>query len=678
MGSESGNDCEQDETQLEVERLRAKVAELQGIIDAIPVYMFYKNDRNTILDLNATAAASIGLPPDKIRGKQTEAFFPPADSANFLEDDRRVIASGKPKLGIVECYETGEAGQRRHIRTDKIPLRGPSGEFDRLVAIATDTTDAVRALDRANYAEQRLSLAMKAGKIGLWDWNIRTGETYFSDTFFTMHGYEVGEFASHVSSWENMCNPDDLEVAYDGVARHIRGETPLYVNEQRILQKNGDWRWVRAVGEVVERDESGEPVRMLGVHVDIQEIREALERAESASKAKSDFLANMSHEIRTPMTAILGYSDLMVNNDLIASDADELAEMAKSIHSNANHLLDVINDILDVSKIEAGFLSIEQIETSPLCQIEEVASLLRPRAQSKGIELRVIYDTSVPSVIVTDPTRVKQILFNLVGNAIKFTEIGTVTIRFRHLPDEQMMAIDVIDTGIGIRPEQVRVLQEFEPFMQADASTTRKFGGTGLGLHISRSLSAMLGGGIEIESEFGRGTTVRVRLRARVSPEAEFIDAATSGLVLNQIKSHQKPDGARRSSAKVLAGTRILLAEDGPDNQRLISFNLQSAGAEVTVAKTGVEAIELARQLKPHLILMDMQMPEMDGYEATRKLRENGCGLPIIALTAHAMDGDRKRCIDAGCSEYLTKPIDKYLLIQTCVELAEASARITG
>lgn len=662
----------------EVERLRTKVQELQSIIDAIPVYIFYKDDRNTILEVNKTAAESLGLPAEEIRGRQTEDFFPAEDSEAFLKDDREVLQSGLPKLGIVECYETNEVGERRHIRTDKIPLRGPSGNFDRLVAIATDTTDEVQARERAEYAERRLSLAMQAGKIGLWDWNMHTGETYFSDTFFTMHGYEVGELESHVSSWERICHPTDLQQAYEGVRRHVEGETKLYENEQRVLQKDGSWRWVRAVGEIVERDEKGEPTRMLGVQVDMQEIKEALKQAESASQAKSDFLANMSHEIRTPMTAILGYSDLIASDAEITSDVDELSEMAQAIQSNANHLLTVINDILDVSKIEAGYLHVELIETNPLFLFEEVASLLRPRARSKGIDLHVLYESSVPEVIITDPTRVKQVLFNLIGNAIKFTEIGSVTLKVRYETETRVLALEVEDTGIGISDDQLQRLMSFEPFTQADASTSRRYGGSGLGLHISRSLTEMLGGGLEIESELGRGTSVVATLHAEMRDGAKIIDPATSDLMIHRSVGADVRTGGE-TYEDVLRDVRIVLAEDGPDNQRLFAFHLRKAGAEVAIAGTGADAIKLAREVKPHLILMDMQMPEMDGYEATRRLRKDGCGLPVVALTAHVMDGDRERCLNAGCNDYLAKPLDRNDLIRTCAEIVGRDvARLQG
>jgi signal transduction histidine kinase/FixJ family two-component response regulator len=379
--------------------------------------------------------------------------------------------------------------------------------------------------------------------------------------------------------------------------------------------------------------------------------------AEHANRAKSEFLANMSHEIRTPMTAILGYSELLLDP---AQGEAERREGVLTIRRNGEHLLSIINDILDISKIEAGQMTVEIIPTSPRLIIEEVCSLMNVRAVSKGVALKKQIEGQLPAGIRTDPTRLRQILLNIVGNAIKFTDSGSVSIRASFLAAEAAqparMRFDITDSGIGMRSDEMSRL--FQAFTQADASTTRRFGGTGLGLSISRRLAQILGGDISVTSDYGKGSTFTVIVAAEVV--AGHVETTESFVV---------SPSAAAAPAPSLAGAHILLAEDGPDNQRLITFHLRKAGAHVEVVPNGLAAVErlTARAgAAPDVVLMDMQMPEMDGYEATRRLRAAGCTTPIIALTAHAMHGDRERCITAGCDDYLCKPIDRIRLVGTC------------
>ncbi len=400
-------------------------------------------------------------------------------------------------------------------------------------------------------------------------------------------------------------------------------------------------------------------------------LEEAVKVAEIATVAKSEFLANMSHEIRTPMTAILGFAEVLLERGSIKDAPPETIEAARTIQKNGEYLMAIINDILDLSKVEAGKMGLEQIACNPCKLIAEVASLVEVKVDGQNLSFNVEYIGAVPETIQTDPTRLRQILINLIGNAIKFTEIGGVRLitRFVEDKDTPVMQFDVLDTGIGMTEEQVAKL--FQPFTQADASTTRKFGGTGLGLTISKRFAEMLGGDISVvETREGAGTTVRATVATGRLDGVKMIadpKSATSAV-------DEPADADASTDQSNLRDCHILLAEDGVDNQRLISLVMRKVGADVTVVENGKLAVEKAlaamnrrRRGDPSrtfdVILMDMQMPVMDGYEATSLLRRMGYTGPIIALTAHTMAGDREKCIKAGCDDYAGKPIDRKKLI---------------
>ncbi len=486
--------------------------------------------------------------------------------------------------------------------------------------------------------------------------------------------------AERLSGWsaKDVLQIQDATCLFDPEElKEIRPSTPVQnafatlatlANEQRAQER--DWTWKRPDGGQRRvnlaanpwRDANGELVGYLFVAVDVTE-REAAMRAldharkiaDRASNMKSSFLANVSHEIRTPMTAILGCADLLLDSE---TNPTERTEFAQTIRRNGQHLLGVLNDILDISKIEAGRLRIEMLEVRLTEIIEEVIQLMRLRARERAIDLTVICEGSETDCLVrTDPLRVRQILVNLIGNAIKFTERGSVTVLLRaHTEGNSLVAeIEVRDTGIGLSPDQIKVL--FQSFEQADSSTARRFGGTGLGLAISQRLARMLDGTIAVRSTVGKGSSFTFCFQAPLASNyVEQVNADTAA-----------PHAVIR-----LDGRRILLVDDSIDNQRLVSTILRRAGAEVEVADDGRGALKAVAlggsQSAFDVLLLDMQMPELDGYATARELRSSGYRGRIVALTGNSAEDDRDRCIAAGCDDYSVKPVVREKLLALCAQ----------
>jgi len=395
----------------------------------------------------------------------------------------------------------------------------------------------------------------------------------------------------------------------------------------------------------------------------VQQASQMAATAEIANNAKSEFLANMSHEIRTPMTSILGFAETLMDPTL---NGEERLSAVGTIKRNGDHLLAVINDILDITKIEAGKMEVTHEICSPFQVVADVQSLMQVRAEAKNLTLKVDYIGDLPETIQTDTVRLRQILINLVGNAIKFTELGEIrlVIQFADTGIESSIQFEVIDTGIGMAQDEMAQL--FEPFSQVDSSLTRRHGGAGLGLSISRRLARMLGGDLTVDSAQDLGSMFRLTVATGPLDGVEMVDGPSNAIIIKD----GRPVGTALDLEAEKLDARILLAEDGPDNQRLIAFMLRKAGADVTVAENGKIAFDLALAKCDEgwpfdVILMDMQMPVLDGYAAVSQLRLNGYDGPIIALTAHAMAGDREKCLNAGCDGFETKPIDRIRLIDT-------------
>ncbi len=408
---------------------------------------------------------------------------------------------------------------------------------------------------------------------------------------------------------------------------------------------------------ILSRHQADAIVHSAEIISELEETKERLHEAhltaESSNRAKSQFLANMSHEIRTPLNGILGFTDLLIKQDRTLSEAERM-DYLSNVQTSGKHLLALINDILDLSKIESDKLELEYFDYSPHALLSEVVSLTRVSSKEKGLELDFQWIGPLPKTIQTDPTRLRQMLMNLVGNAIKFTEKGGVRIVAELVQDEKensLLRIDVHDTGLGIPEDKIETV--FSPFTQADNSVTRRFGGTGLGLPISRKLARALGGDLTVKSQLGLGSTFSATICVGSLAEIEMLDSPPSDGMASR-------DHAAKvaSPTQKLPAIRILLVEDGEINQKLILALLTQAGVEkIDTANNGELGLGLASRNHYDLILLDMQMPVMDGYTAAKTLRSLGNETPVIALTAHAMKGDMEKCLRAGCNDYLSKPI---------------------
>ncbi|MBS1984738.1 MAG: response regulator [Bdellovibrionales bacterium] len=435
--------------------------------------------------------------------------------------------------------------------------------------------------------------------------------------------------------------------------------------ECRIIRRDGQlrWHWLKAVAE---RSEKGEITGWIGTCTDInalkeseRRISEARELAESASRAKTDFLANMSHEIRTPLSAILGFSDLLLTPDI---SLNEKFSYVSTIQNNGKQLLQIVDEVLDVSKVEAGRLELESVVVDTRQFFRELSDSFQLAAADKGLHFTVLPEGALPTSFRTDPVRLRQVIANVISNAIKFTANGFVhvSVSWRELDgsDKPKLCVEARDTGIGIAKQYVDKL--FNPFVQGDSSTTRRFGGTGLGLALSRKLARALGGDVWLSESSDFGSVFKIEVAPLESSASTFLGSFSEG--------SSEGTKAVKAGYPSLENIHVLLAEDVAENQFLIARFLRMAGATVDVASNGIEAVHMALEGQHDVILMDIQMPELDGYEATNRLRLEGYKNPIIALTAHALSAERERCLDGGFNDHIPKPVNRAILLQSIAQ----------
>jgi len=810
--------------------LRRAEQRFRATIESAPVGMVLVDDRGAMVLVNAETEKLFGYRREELLGKPVEALIPeryrgahPGHRAEFCAmPEARRMGAGRDLFalrkdgsevpveiglspvtteeGLFVLAAIADISERKRAERE---VRELNERLEQRVAERTAQAEArtahlqhtaealkreiakrERAEKALQHSEERHRLMESLATDGMWDWDLETGEEYLSPRWKQQLGYQDHELPNHASTWQRLIVPEDLGVATKAFAEHIEQGKPFHLTV-RYVHKNGSTVWVICRG-VALRDETGKPYRMIGTHTDItrlmqaeEELRGAKETAEAASRAKSAFLATMSHEIRTPLNAVIGLTGLVLETEMTV----EQREYLDLVRESGESLLQVINDILDFSKIEAGRMELERVVFDHAEMLGNAMKVLGMRAHGKGLELLHRLAPDLPPVLIGDPGRLRQVIVNLVGNAVKFTDCGEVIVNVELESQHNGKATlhyTVADSGVGIPPEKLEGI--FEAFEQVETTASRRFGGTGLGLAICRRLVDLMDGRIWVESEVGRGTkfhftaqlavaeqpaaepatpevlrhmpvlvvddnatgrrilcemirnwsmvpteaadgadalrrlreaaanrpfklvladahmpevdgfalaeqiandqrlagTVIMMLSSGDRPgevercerlgvathlvkpvkQSELLDAIMLALRITAADESPKPPAARQSRIPPL---RVLLAEDSLVNQKLASVLLERQGHRVEIAGHGREALDKLKAGRFDLVLMDVQMPEMDGFDATKIIRARerttDQHLPIVALTAHAMKGDEQRCLDAGMDGYVAKPL---------------------
>jgi PAS domain S-box-containing protein len=618
-------------------------------------FIVFTKDMN-ISHWSIGAEEKFGFKREEIIGKNLDELVP-KDKLDESERLFNMVKSGN----VIKNFETIRLDKYGNILEVLVSISSVfdmDGMFSGVVAIYKDISEKKELIKKLREHEERWRYALETGHFGVWDWDIKNNRVFYSNFFKIMLGYKEEEISDSFEEWTSRVHPDDIEYFMGELQKHFQGKE--YIMEFRMKCKDNSYKWIKSRSQIVYWTEGGNPQRMIGTVEDItdrklmehrlkekyNQLKILKEEADNANKAKTQFLANMSHEIRTPMNGIMATIQLLQLGDLNEGQH----KYTKMLKESADNLLNIINNLLDISKIESGKFTLNNELFNLKETINNIYNYLLITGNSKGLEVSFYLDSNIDSEVVGDELRLKEILSNLISNAIKFTDEGYVSFRVKLLESNdnaQRIEFRVKDSGIGIEEDYKEKI--FNNFSQGDISTRKKYKGTGLGLAISKQLAELMQGDISFESNIGEGSTFIFT--------CEFKRVKTKDN--NGIQKKSIKDKKEYNNRKI--DKTILCIEDNIINQEVIENIIANKGYRYLSAYNGKEALESLKNNKIDLILMDIQLPELNGFETTKIIRcgeENIRNIPIIAMTAYAMREDRDKCIRAGMNDYISKPFD--------------------